>query len=351
VVRRRCALVLLALGALLLACRGASTPAAPLAREQPGPATAATASPAPRAVRVAYVALSASQAPPWIAVERGLFAKHGLAVELTRVAGGEAIKALVAGELDFAFGPAGTAALARLHGGDVAVIGSMIHTLPYEVWAGAAVAQPADLRGKRLGINRLGTTTDFVARFALRRWGLEPDRDVPLIQVGETGEMLAAMERGAIDAAVMESLYGYLAAQQGSLHRLVNVSDLGLVYLFGGIETRRSLADSDPDLMLRFLRATVEAIAVFKQEREFTLDILAKYTHLDDRAALAYSWEEHATRYFQRLPYPTREGYPLLVEEQAAVEPAIRQLDPADLLLDRFVRELDTSGFADTLYR
>ncbi|MBX5492140.1 MAG: ABC transporter substrate-binding protein [Chloroflexi bacterium] len=350
--KRRDVLALLAIGGLLLACRSAPAPAASPAREQLEPATAASAPPpAARAVRVAYVALSPAQSPPWIAVERGLFEKHGLAVELTRVAGGEAIKALVAGELDFAFGPAGTAALARLQGGDVAVIGSMIHTLPYEVWVGPAVAQPADLRGKRLGINRLGTTTDFVARFALRRWGLEPDRDVPLIQVGETGEMLAAMERGAIDAAVMESLYGYLAAKQGGLHRLVNVSDLGLVYLFGGIETRRSLADSEPDLMLRFLKATVEAIALFKQEREFTLDILAKYTRLDDREALAYSWEEHATRYFQRLPYPTREGYTLLVEEQAAVEPAIRQLDPADLLLDRFVRELDTSGFVDALYR
>ena len=185
----------LLVSALLPCSSGGTAPARPPAPDGATVEARAPAVPPERRVRVAYVALSPAQAPPWIATEKGLFQKHGLEAELVRIAGGEVIKALVAGDRDFAFGPAGTAALARLGDGDVAVIGSMVHSLPYEVWATPEVPTPADLRGKRLAINRLGTTPDFVARFALRRWGLEPDREVALVQVGESGEMLAALYR------------------------------------------------------------------------------------------------------------------------------------------------------------
>ena len=156
-------------------------------------------------VRLVHVAFAANQAPAWVAREAGYFEAQGLDVEIIRIGGSSTVvQGMVAGEIDLAHVGASAVIEASLAGADLAILAATVKLPLFRLMANPALKSPSDLKGKKVGVTRFGATSDFLVRWALtNKWGLAPDRDVPLIQVGGMPE--PAAKAGAIDAAILST--------------------------------------------------------------------------------------------------------------------------------------------------
>ena len=256
---------------LLAACAPAAAPAQPSApaaashgprrqRYRATPSIGAPGSPAtPQSLiktRVVHSAIAGSQALLQVIEDAGIFARHGLEVETTNIGGRTATAGLLSGEYPLVVTSGAEVAGAGMAGGDVVTAAVALNTLDTSIWT-RDVREPTDLRGKRIGVTQLGDSTDYAARFAARRWGLDPTSDIQIVQVGQPPERLAALESGAVDATILQPPLT-TRARKLDLTKLADVASLGLDYQHTVvISTRKRLAE-DPEPVARFVRAWTE---------------------------------------------------------------------------------------------
>lgn len=304
-------------------------------------------------LRIAYTATALVYGPLWVTQEAGLFKKYNLEVDkLLYIAGGTpSTQALIAGEVDLSFTAAGAVVAANLAGSDVVLIGATIDILPFEVWAAPTIKDPSQLKGTKMGVSRLGATSDFVARYILKKWGLKPVGDVVVFQTGGMPEVFSALRGGSIQSGVIDTGPFTLLAQKEGLVRLADVSTMGLAYVFGPVAARQAFLRSRPDLASRFMRAYVEGIHRFKTDRRLALAVIEKYTKVKVTPATEQVYEIYAHRYIKRVPEATSEGIQTILEEIAATRPLPPGVMPQRFVDARFAREVIESGFAESLYR
>ena len=303
----------------------------------------------PVKLRAAYTSISGVMSPLWAASDGGLFAREGLDVEVHSFpSGNEGIQALMAGEVDFLNIAGATTVSAALGGGDTIVLATMVRTLVQSLVARPEIAQPQDLRGKAVGISRLGTSIDTAARVALRHFGLEPERDVAIVQSGTMPNILGAMEAGRVQAGVL-SYPSVSQAHKLGFHELLDIGTLGISYASTGVSTRRSYAAERPDVARRYLRAIVAAIHRLRTDRAFTYDVLRKYLRTEEQDVLDETYEVYIIKYLQPVPYPDERSIQGVLDELAVENPRAREANPRDFYDDRFVRELDESGYIRAL--
>jgi ABC-type nitrate/sulfonate/bicarbonate transport system substrate-binding protein len=188
-----------------------------------------------------------------------------------------------------------------------------------------------------------------VARYWLKRIGLEPVADVPIIQVGGNPEMVAALATGAADMVAATDLFALELQRQG-YRELVNGASLGVEYIHAGLGARQSYVAAHEDLTRRFLRASFRGQARFVHDRDLALQVTTKYTQIEDADVLGRAWELHTTKYIKRLPYTTPAAMRLALEELATGNEAARGAEPEPFYDNRFVKELDDAGFFKALY-
>ena len=169
-------------------------------------------------IAVAYSAISATQSGFYLAKDAKIFDKHGLSVDPVYVAGGSRVaQAIIAGEFAVALA-GGNIVFANLAGGDIVTYGGVVNVPSFYLYVQPAIKTQEELRGKTLGITRYGASTDFTLRFLLKKWGLEPDRDVKVIQMGGQPEILAGMQAGVIHGGVLSSPGDFKAKRTGFSH-------------------------------------------------------------------------------------------------------------------------------------
>ena len=191
-------------------------------------------------LRIAYTSIGISYGPLWLTKEAGIFKKHNIDAELLYIAGGPlSTQALIAGDVGIAFAAAGALISANISGSDVVLLGATIDTLPFELYAIPTIKEPAQLRGTKLGVSRLGTTSDFVARYLLKKWGLQPDKEVTIFQAGSVPQIYAVLKGGSIQSGVLSTGPDTLRAEADGYVRLADVSTLGLVYPLGPFAARQ----------------------------------------------------------------------------------------------------------------
>jgi ABC-type nitrate/sulfonate/bicarbonate transport system substrate-binding protein len=307
--------------------------------------------PAPRTIRMAFTSLSSVMCPPWIAREAGIFNKHGLDVEVIATPTGvEGMNALIAGEVQFLQISGGTTASAALGGADVIVIGTTLDSLVQSLMARPEIDKPEQLKGKSLGITRFGTSIDVGARLALRHFGLVPEKDVAIVQVGGMESMVAALQTNRIQAGILSYPAITQALKLG--HRvLLEVASLGIPYAFTGMTTRGRVIREDPDLVRRYMMAQTEAIARAKRDKSFALKVMGKYLRTANPAALAQSYDIDVQKYMLRVPLTTTEAMKSVLEDLAGRIAKAKDADPRKFFDDSFVRQMQSSGFIDALYR
>jgi NitT/TauT family transport system substrate-binding protein len=311
----------------------------------------AAESSAPRKVRMAFTSLSSVMCPPWIAREAGIFTKHGLDVEVIATPTGvEGMNALIAGEVQFLQISGGTTASAALGGADVMVVGTTLDSLVQSLMARPEIDKPEQLKGKALGITRFGTSIDVGARLALRHFGLVPEKDVAIVQVGGMESMVNALQANRIQAGIL-SYPAITQALKLGHHVLLDIASLGIPYAFTGMTTRGRLIRDDPDLVRRYIMAQTEAIARAKRDKNFTLKVMSKYLRTANQTALAESYEIDVQKHMLKIPLTTMEAMKSVLDDLAGRIPKAKDADPKRFFDDSFVRQMQSSGFIDALYR
>src|ERR1044072_7329254 len=165
-------------------------------------AIGATAEP----LRIAYTSIAVVYGPLWLTHEAGIFKKYNIEPEFIYIAGGPpSLQALIAGDVAISFTAAGATVAANLQGSDVVLLGATIDSLPFELWSVPSIKQPEQLRGTKLGVSRIGATTDFIARYLLKKWNLQPDKDVAIFQTGSGAQILAATTGGSVQSGVLST--------------------------------------------------------------------------------------------------------------------------------------------------
>ena len=314
------------------------------------PASASAPAPAPtERLKVAWVSVSGGYLPLWAAIEKGHFEKRGLTVEPIFTSGPQAVTSLVAREVDVAYTDGSAVVRAGLEGGQTVMLGSTTQTFPFKLIANPALRRTEDLRGKRLGITRAGTTTDFAARHLLRGIGLAPDTDVALIQTGGTPEMLEALVAGGIDAGLMSEPVSHVGMKQGYVN-LLDLSTLGIPYPVTSFGVLRGAVNDQAAAFRAWVGGVTEAIAWIKHNRAEAIEVLQRLSKIDDADSLNATYEEYVPR-FPQVPSATEEMVVTILESIAPTEPRAAGARPADFIDNRFVRELEESGYIRQLYQ
>lgn len=302
-------------------------------------------------LRIAYTSLGISFGPLWLTKEAGIFRKYDIDAELLYIAGGPlSTQALIGGDVGIALASAAALISSNLSGSDVVLLGATIDTLPFELYAISSIKEPAQLRGTKLGVSRLGTTTDLVARYLLKKWGLQPDKDVAIFQTGSVPQIFVVMKGGSIQSGILSTGPDTLRAEAEGYIRLADVSTLGLAYPLGPFAARQAFLRSQPDLVSRFVKAYIEGIHRFKTDKAAALATLEKYMKQKVTPASEKIYEVYAAKYIQRVPEATPAGIQTILDEISASRPLPPGVTPQRFVEPKFVRELVSTGFVDSLY-
>ena len=314
-------------------------------------AGAEKAGPGLQRINVAYSSISGNNAPLWVTQEKGFFRKYGLDVQVVLIESGTtAVQSLISGEVNFAHMAGAAVMQSNLRGADAVMIAGVVNTLIFQLYTDKGISRPDQLKGKAVGVTRFGSSTDFAMRYALERYGLDPGKDVTILQLGNVPAILAALEAGKLQGAML-SPPTTLRAKKAGFPVLADLQMLGLEYQHTGIATTRSLIKSKPELVRDFMRAYVEGIHYAKTHRKETLEILAKYLRTDDKDVLEETYESIMVTLVPEKPYPTLKGIQIILREMGAKDPAARSAKPEQFVDLTFIKELDGSGFVDRLYK
>lgn len=297
-----------------------------------------------------YSARVMSQSMPWIAQEAGLFQKHNLDFQLVFIASsGMATAAILGGDVEVIL--AGGVGIVRtfVQGNtDLAFIGGVKNVMTQSILAGGEIKRPEDLKGKRIGVSRIGGNTHYFTIQALRQVGLDPGRDFTFIQTGGDPEALAALVSRGVDAATLTAPSDAKAITLGYRY-VVYGPDLRIPYTATAFVTRRSTMVKRDQVIGRFMRAMAEAARILHTDREFTYKVLGKQLRLTDRAILDSAYNAEIKALEPKLLIKT-ESLQAILEEVAQVDPRAKKVRPQDLVDMRYVEEMDKSGFFDKLW-
>ena len=300
-------------------------------------------------IPVAYSAISATQSAFYLAKEAKLFERHGLYVDPVYVAGGTRVaQAIIAGEFTVALA-GGNIVNANLAGGDIVVIGGVVNVPSFYLFVQPSIKGQENLRGKTLGITRYGASTDFTLRFLLKKWGLEPERDVKIIQMGGQPEILAGMQAGVIQGGILSSP-GDFKAKKSGFAMLANFAKVGLDYPTVSIVSTRSTIKKDPETVKRFLMAYSEGVDRLFRDKELAIKIIGKWTRTQDREALESSYE-YATNFIERPPHLPYKAIDMVLAQTAETDARAKGRKAEEFIDPSIYNELEKSGFFKSLGR
>jgi NitT/TauT family transport system substrate-binding protein len=296
-----------------------------------------------------YTARVMSQSYPWIAAEAGLFKKYDLEIPLVFVTpGAPAVAAILSGDSEVAV--IGAASITRpfVQGNkDPVIIGGIKSLLTHSIVAKSDIKRPEQLKGKRIGVSRIGSNPHYFAVQALRHYGID-SREVSYIQAGGAPETLAALVAQGIDAAVLTVPTDAQALKLG-YHYLIYGPDLKIAYAATTFTTRRSILAKRAPVIGRFMRAMAESAKIMHTDKEYTYKVLGKYLRVDDRKLLEASYNVEIKALEPRLAIKL-EGLQSTLEEIAPVDPRAKNVKPQEMVDTRYLDEMEKSGFMDQLW-
>ena len=281
----------------------------------------------------------------------GAFKRNGLDVDFLLLQGGsQALQVLLSGDIKLISGGGGTAAQrARFKGAGNLLVATYTPTMPYSLYVNAKIQDAKRLKGAKIAISRFGSSSDFAARFMVARLGLDPSKDVTIMQIGNQRERMSALLSGSVDGSVVDAPNTLIARQQGFVE-LADASKLGLTYPHNNIASTDRFIREEPQTVFSFLRAFVEGIAYYRTHKAESMQMIKEFLRVSDNAIA-----EEAYEYYSRItpakPYPNAEGVRGVLEEIALTEPAIKNAKIEQFVDSSFITKLDQSGFIDGLYK
>jgi NitT/TauT family transport system substrate-binding protein len=304
-------------------------------------------------LRVGIPGLSAEFAPVWAANDRGLLKKYGFESEIIAMQGGTQLaQAVIGASIPIAV-MGGGYLTAAVRGADLVMIATHMDKFPYSLIVKPNIKKVEDLKGTKLAISRFGSSSDAGLRVALQKLGLNPDKDVTILQVGGQTERFAALKGGTVDGTVViPPLSG--AAQRLGYNALINMTELGIPYPQEGVVVSRQMIGSRRETIIRFLKAYIEGVKELKTDKEFAIAVMAKHLRLDrkkDREALEDSFKEVVIEQMLKVPSINLEAIKVGLDLLGKDKPARASSNPRDYVDGSLMQELVKSGFTEQLYK
>jgi NitT/TauT family transport system substrate-binding protein len=301
-------------------------------------------------LRVAYTVIAPTQATLWTAKELGLFAKHGLDVELVLLVGAPlAVTALVSGETPIVHAGASAVVTSNLQGSGTVLVAGGANRFPYVLFVTDEIKRVEDLRGKKFGVSRIGSADNAAAITVLNRFGIK-ETDLTYVQAGSIPSRLAAMQTNALQATLLQAPET-LKAKEIGMRPLLDFTKLDVEWQQNGVATTRDYIKKKPDTVRRFIRGFVEGSAYNLNNPKGAQKILQKYLAIKDDKSVQESYNEIVAKLTLKVPYPTEPGLQLYLDQLKIKNPKAAQAKPSDFTDISFLKELEASGFIDRLYK
>jgi ABC-type nitrate/sulfonate/bicarbonate transport system substrate-binding protein len=302
-------------------------------------------------MRIAYSSISGAYVGIWVAHDAGLFAREGLDNQMILIPSATQLaQVTVAGDVDIASLGGGPMMAAVLSGADLKVIGNNVNKMIFSIHTKPEVKSIEELRGKRIGVTRFGSSSDVSARYALRKHNLDPQKDVILLQLGSMSSIFGALRSGAIEGALVSPPTQFLSEKLG-FKELVSITEMDYAYPNPAMVVPGDLIRKKPDAIDRFMRAYVRGMHRARMDREFTIKSLAKYTTVTDPVLLSKTYDFYIGKVVERAPYINMAGMQNALDDLARTIPAAKSAKPEQFVDLRFLDKLEKSGLLNELYK
>jgi len=298
---------------------------------------------------VGYSGITAIQAPFWIIKDAGYFKQEGLDANLIYIAASSTMaQAMMAGEVAISTANSQAIVDTGLQGGDLVAVGAIVNFVALYVIAAPEIKTVQDLRGKPVGVTRFGATTDFAMQMFLKKYGLEPVRDVPIIQIGGLPELAAGLSNKSIYAAAMSYPMG-LVAQQAGMKMLANLAKEQIPFLHQGLTTTARFMRERRPQAKAFVRAYGKAVHFMHTRKEESKAIVSRYTKVTDPGMLEGTIQ-YAYDFVEKIPLVKREAIQVTLDESGKKNPKAKQAKLEQFYDKSLVQELINEGFFASLW-
>jgi NitT/TauT family transport system substrate-binding protein len=301
-------------------------------------------------IRVGQGSVSLQSGLMHIAKDRGLFAKYGLVSEIVYIPGGTTnVQVLVSGSLDLSQLSGAPGVAANLEGADIVYILGLLDKLNYQLVTRPEIKSVEQLKGKKLGVSRFGSSADFGLRAVLKRLRIDPAKDVSILQIGDEPARIAAITSGNIDGTVANAPFG-IEAERLKLNIVADSVKMDIPFFNTGLLGSKKYLDKQDAKVMNFLRAYLEAIKILKTEREYSVKALAQFTRVQNLKAIQEGYD-YFNHQLQPVPYPSVDAMQAVVAQIAETNPKARNVDAKNYVSDRYLRRLEDDGFVKKIWR
>jgi ABC-type nitrate/sulfonate/bicarbonate transport system substrate-binding protein len=304
---------------------------------------------APTKLRVGYPSPSAAFFQLFATKEAGLLEKYGFDTEMVYVQGVQLIQVHVSGQLDLSTISSVVYLQAAVEGADLIQVAGSIDNQIMKLIVHPSIAKPQDLKGKTLAVTRFGSLTDLIVRPALKSWGLEPQKDVKLVQIGRMPDMVAAITQKAVDGGVI-SFPTSVQAEKLQLKTLLDFAEPGHDLPASTVVVSRRYAKANHDIVLRFLKAYIEGTRRLFTDRELGIRALRRYGGISDRDMLATTYDLFTSRYIKKIPKINPKGVENSLNLIAENNPKAKGRKAEEFMDTSFMDELESSGFIKSVW-
>ena len=298
---------------------------------------------------VAWSAVSALNSPFWVMNDAGFWKQEGLDIQLVYIASSPTVaRATLAGEIVLSGANSQVIVDVGLGGGDLVAMGAITNVVAFYVMAAPEIKRVNDLKGKVVGVTRFGASTDFGMRMLLSKYGLEPAKDVPFIQIGGMPELAAALSKKTVFAAPMSQPMVYLARQSG-MRMIANLAEEDIPFMHIGLTTSRKWIREHRPQAKAFVRAYGRAMHFMHTHKEETRAIFAKYTRINDTGMLDGSIQ-YGYDFMEKVPFVKAPAFQVTLDQIARTNPKAKQAKPQQFFDNSLVQELVDEGFFTKLW-
>ena len=291
-------------------------------------------------LRVAYTAFAGTFTILWLGQDAGLYRKHGADMELLFIGSSTtAVQALLGGDVDIVYSAAGAVIDANLSGADLVMVGCQYDKGQTSFFTTAPIASIGELKGKAVGVSRFGAFSDFVARHVLKKNRLQPIKDVALLQLGGTREIIAGMQKNLVQGGSI-SLPLTLQARKLGFRELLTTEQIALPFDYGCFIVKQSFLKTRREALKNVLRATIAAYDLALQEPALAKKAIGKYTRTSDSETLAATYKENVKEYALRMPYVSVAGLRSMVDFRAETAAEVKKLALEKMYDNSLLREI-----------
>ena len=301
-------------------------------------------------VRIGYSSISGAYTPIWVAHDAGYFAKEGLQDDIILIPSGTQLaQVTVAGEIEIGSLNGSSAIAAALQGADLKIIGNSGNKMVFSLYVRREIKSVEALKGKKIGITRFGSAPDISVRYALRKYNINPDKDLTLIQLGFMATVAAGLQGGSIEGGVVSPPTQF-AVDKAGFKELISITDMDFAFPNPALVAVGPIIRSKPDVINRFIRAYVRGIHRARTDREFTYKSMAKYTKIQDQSVLQKAYDFYMSKVLEKAPYINMTGVQNVLDDLVKAVPAARNAKPEQFVDMRFLDTLEKSGLLKELY-